>query len=167
MALLANLNDSSLTADSSHGGNIGEQRWHRPQRSRLYTTQTDSGSGAWTSGSNTNAWIQADLMNIYYVSSVATQGRPLIDQWVTEYKLQYGMDENGLIDIEDTTRASRIFSGNTDRNTVVLNTFDPVRTRFVRLNVVAFNSNPSMRWEVYGCVAGLLFSHQLHTYCAS
>ena len=157
VALLANLSDSSLTADSSHGGSVEEQRWHRPQRSRLHTPQTESGSGAWTSGSTTNAWIQADLMNNYYVSSVATHGRPLIDQWVTEYKLQYGMNENGLIYVENTTGATRIFTGNTDRNTVVLNTFDPVRTRVVRLNVVAFNSHVSMRWEVYGCVAGKLF----------
>ena len=93
-------------------------------------------------------------MNIYYISSVATQGRAIHDQWVTEYKLQYGMNENGLIYIEDTTGATRIFPGNTDRDTVVLNTFEPVRTRFVRLNVVAFNSYVSMRWEVYGCAAG-------------
>ena len=154
MALLANLNDSSLTADSSYGGNIGEQRWHRPQRSRLYTPQTESGSGAWTSGSTANAWIQADLFNTYYISGVATQGREIYDQWVTEYKLQYGMNENGLIYVEDTTGATRIFTGNTDTNTVVLSTFDPVRTRFVRLNVVAFYLHASIRWEAYGCVAG-------------
>ena len=153
---MANLNDIYITADSSFGQNSAERTAHGPQRSRLHTPLETSplGNGAWSSNTNRNTWIQADLLSTYYVSNVATQGRAIHGQWVTEYKLQYGMEENGLIYVEDTTGATRIFTGNTDTNTVVLSTFDPVRTRFVRLNVVAFYLHASIRWEAYGCVAG-------------
>ena len=36
--------------------------------------------------------IQVDLGSLYYVTAVATQGRPDAAQWVTSYKVTYSLD---------------------------------------------------------------------------
>ena len=47
----------------------------------------------WVPGvKNINQWLQVDLQQTTRVIGIATQGRHDFDQWVTEYKLQYGDD---------------------------------------------------------------------------
>ena len=41
---------------------------------------------------DTKQWLQVDLQHITRVIGIATQGRHDFDQWVIEYKLQYGDD---------------------------------------------------------------------------
>ena len=52
--------------------------------------------GVWSSRTlDTKQWLQVDLGSYYTrVSRVATQGRHSVDEWVTEYQLQYG--NNGV-----------------------------------------------------------------------
>ena len=149
--MLANLPDSSLTADSTYNSD----NRYSASRSRLHTQYDhDTGFGAWTSNNHDAGWIQADLLNFFFINSVATQGRNHADQWVTSYSLQTGADVSSLAAMLDGAGATRVFEANSDRDAVVVNAFDPVRAWVVRLNVVAFHSYPSMRWEVYGCIAG-------------
>ncbi|CAH3103665.1 unnamed protein product, partial [Porites lobata] len=47
------------------------------------------------------------------------------------------------------------FTGNTDRNTVVLNVLHPsIDARYIRVNPKTWNSHISMRMELLGCPSG-------------
>ena len=49
---------------------------------------TSTFAGAWVAGTNdVNQFIQADLLDIFVVSGVITQGRPVYDQQVTSFKV--------------------------------------------------------------------------------
>ena len=69
---------------------------HAAIQGRLNFKKTGIKRGGWSSRTpDTKQWLQVDLGNYYTrVSRVATQGRHSIDQWVTEYQLQYG--NNGV-----------------------------------------------------------------------
>ena len=149
--LLSIIPDCSLTADSTYADNP----FHAPQRSRLHLRQEAGvGYGGWASANKASAWIQVDLLQVFLVSEVATQGKDHtgITQWVTEYTLSYGITEASMLPVLDGCGNTMSFTGNTDQHTVVRHEFGPVRARFVRLNVVEFHHHPAMRWEVYGCV---------------
>ena len=112
-----------------------------PARSRLYTRSDVTGHGGWiTSSESTYIWIQADLLNFFHVDAVATQGRDFVNhfQWVTAYTLAYGNTVDGLQPVVDSLGDVITFSGNFDQQTVVRNSFEPVRARFVRLICVAW-----------------------------
>ena len=155
MALIADLPDSSLTADSVYLNSSSRA----PPRSRLHTrTEAGVGHGGWASAENGYPyWIQVDLLDIYHVHAVATQGRDFghVTQFVSEYSLFYGVTEELLQPVLNATGNTMLFTGNTEQYNVVTNEFDPVRTRFVRLNIMSYRSHPALRWEVYGCFAGV------------
>ena len=155
MALLANLPDSSLSADSSVIHN-GDTVLNSEIHSRLHNSA--SGIGAWQSANTVEPWIQADLLNEYHVGGVATQGRGggLYEQWVTQYSVSFGLSEAQLAFVFDSSGGRRIFAANSERFQVVRNAFDAVRARIVRLHPTEWNEAPTMRWEVYGCITGKL-----------
>ena len=148
-----NVPDSSLTADSTYGNNPA----HTPDRSRLHTPEEAGvGYGGWATGNAASAWIQVDLLQVFLVSEVATQGKDHagVTQWVTEYTLSYGITEASLLPVLDGSGNTMSFIGNTDEHSVVRHEFYPVRAQFVRLNIVWYNSHPTLRWELYGCLTG-------------
>lgn len=163
--LLANLPDSSLTADSTYL----DSYIRGPGRSRLHTATVDGvGHGGWATGdSSTPSWIQADLLDIFHVDAVATQGRDFVQhfQWATEYTLAYGNAENTLQPVLNISGNVQLFTGNADQFSVVLNRFNPVRTKFIRLNVVSYTGTPALRWEIYGCFAGKQLRYDVIRLC--
>ena len=59
--------------------------------------------------------------------------------------------------IQKCTSSLQVFTGNTDRDTIVANTFQqPVIARYIRVNPIAFNNYITMRWELTGCSGRLL-----------
>ena len=85
-------------------------------------------------------------MNIFHVTGVATQGRNFADNWITSYKIQYSTDGITFTDYN----GGQVFTGNTDRNTVVrhnLNT--PITARYIRFNPQSWYTWISGRFEVY------------------
>ena len=153
LALIANLPDSSLTADSS-AVYMGDDSDNLPIHSRLQNTET--GIGGWLTGNTGNPWIQADLLSVYYVSAVATQGRGRHSafHWVTRYTLSYGFNALAVQNVLDEDGNTKVFSGNSNRDTVVRNTFFPVRAQIMRIIPTAWNGSPTLRWELYGCFTG-------------
>ena len=152
MALLANLPDSSLAADSNAVWN-GDALSHSQIHSRLHNMET--GIGGWLTGNRADPWIQANLLNVYHVSAVATQGRgrSTPEQWVTEYTLSYCyFNELALQNVLDEAGNTKVFSGNSERFDVVTNSFFPVRAQIMRLMPTGFHGAPTLRWELYGCI---------------
>ena len=87
------------------------------------------------------------------VEDVATQGRADHDQWVTSYKFAYSMDGVTFEYVRVVDGSERVFSGNSDRDTVVRHSLGSVvLARFVRLYPQDYYGLMALRWEVYGCV---------------
>ena len=155
--------DSDLTASSE----LTETYSRGPERSRLLTQAENlpKESGAWRAAQNQQGeWIQVDMQGSKVVGKVATQGRHETVytndfEWVTSYHLKYSLTgvEQDFGYVTSSADVSVInFPGNTDRNTIVTNEFDPITGRYIRLYPSAWNNHISMRWEVYGCDAPLL-----------
>ncbi|XP_041463929.1 hyalin-like [Lytechinus variegatus] len=153
--------DSSLTASSSLANPI---RSCSPQRVRLFTVaeiRSDGTSfgGAWVSAvTSMNEWIQVDLLTLYRVRGVATQGRQEYgQQWVTSYKINCSRDNMVFDTVQDRSRypsTDKIFHGNEDMNSVVKNAFpQPMVCRFIRLLPYAWNERIALRMELYGDLA--------------
>ncbi|XP_030844023.1 EGF-like repeat and discoidin I-like domain-containing protein 3 [Strongylocentrotus purpuratus] len=97
---------------------------------------------------------QVDLADIYRITSVATQGRQDMNQWVTRYKLSCSTDGTTFYTVQDISTNpayDEVFTGNVDRNTIVTNTLPvPQICRYVRLMPVSWFGHVSLRMEIYG-----------------
>ncbi|XP_030844399.1 uncharacterized protein LOC763130 isoform X3 [Strongylocentrotus purpuratus] len=141
--------DSSMTASSEYNAD------HGAERGRLNLARDGNLRGAWCSRArNVNQWIQVDLLHLYRITSVATQGREDTSQWVTSYKLACSTDGTNFHTVQGISTnpgADRIFTGNVDSNTIVTNTLPvPQMCRYVRLMPVSWFVSISLRMEIYG-----------------
>ena len=81
------IKDSQITASSQWDGN------HAAIQGRLNFQANGKKQGGWSSRKNdVNQWIQVDLSSYTKLTSIATQGRNRVKQWVTRYKLEYSDD---------------------------------------------------------------------------
>lgn len=106
-------------------------------------------SGSWVAGSETNPYIQADLITPRRIYGVTTQGRPDWEQWVTSYYISYSLDGSVWTDFANA------FTGNYDQNTRVTTVLTPggVTARYIRLYPDGFYDDRSLRWDIIGCRA--------------
>jgi hypothetical protein len=119
---------------------------HRERQCRLDSVPTTGQSGAWCSLKlDTNQWIQVTFWQPTVITAVAIQGRQDCDQWITRYEILYNLDgsDNTFV------RHQPEFTGNYDRNTVIINPLNIV-AKTVRLRPLAWHGHISMRWELYG-----------------
>ncbi|XP_078345359.1 neuropilin-1a-like [Oculina patagonica] len=111
----------------------------------------------WSVGVVTNnEWLQIDLgCGKPTVTRIATQGLENGDEWVTEYKLDYGNDEvNFQYYREQGQIVDKVFTGNTDRNTVVSHDLNPpITARYIRFRPEYQIRWIAMRVELYKCPA--------------
>ena len=81
------IKDAQITASSQWDGN------HAAIKGRLNFQANGKKQGGWSSRTNdVNQWIQVDLSSYTKLTSIATQGRNRVQQWVTRYKLEYSDD---------------------------------------------------------------------------
>lgn len=139
-ALMPALPDENITASSYWGAN------HESYRARLNASYDPN----WTAGTqNTSQWIKVDLGEEKLIGAIATQGRFGADQWVTSYKVSYSSNDVDWTFIQEGA-SDKIFTANSDRNTVVQHDFDnAMMARYVRIHPQSWQSYISMRMEVY------------------
>ena len=143
-ALIANSPDSQLSGSGYYQDNPA----YSYSQSRLHSQI------AWVADENTvGEYIQADFGQLQRIQAIATQGRADWNVWVTSYKFAYSTDGVTYRYVtSDDDGSDRVFGGNSDRSTVVENSFDvPVVAQFVRLYPQTWNDYMALRWEVYGC----------------
>lgn len=118
---------------------------------RLYfeDDQDSKRIGAWCANDRDNQWIKVDLGKTKRIRAIATQGRDVFHEHVKEYKLAFSNDGSNF-QIYQENGMEKVFTGNCDHFTPVLNTFNPVTARYVKIIVVKA-SYPCMRVEFYGC----------------
>ena len=120
---------------------------HSVHRVGLDFIKQRQNSQSWCAAKNNGAqWVGVDIINPKLITAVETQGRGDSNQWVKSYKVKYSNDGITWTEADN----GRVFDGNSDRNTKVLQTFNtPFTARAVRINPVAWQSHISMRFEVY------------------
>ncbi|XP_078346610.1 uncharacterized protein LOC144631901 [Oculina patagonica] len=143
--------DSSITASSSYNAVS-----FAPSIGRLFLSAGSGNYGSWAAGDNNeNQWFQVDFGSWTKISAVATQGRQDWDQWVESYWLSFSYDGVFSETVNDDGGSKQIFTGNSDRNTVVRNQLDnPVITQYIRIHPKTWKNHISMRTEFYGCKEG-------------
>ena len=81
------ITDAQITASSQWDAN------HAAIQARLHFKKVTGKAGSWSARKNDlNQWLQVDLGGFTTITRVATQGRNGVDQWVTQYRLQYSDD---------------------------------------------------------------------------
>ena len=142
--LIANIDDSSLTASSTY--DLG----FAPHESRF-----DS-SSAWE-GLGVGHWIQAEFNETKVVVAIRTKRG---DGSVSAFMISTSLDGEEWNFVKTTNGSNLVFEGNTntqDRDDIVTNKLPSVtEARFVRLTVVSFETYPSIRWALDGCNASFL-----------
>lgn len=107
--------------------------------------------GGWCASSRNPQWIKVDLGRVKQITGIATQGRDVFYEHVKNYELEFSTDGVSWQPYEENG-ASKVFDGNCDHFTPVINRFNPVRAQFVK---VLPHDNPQgwmcMRLELYGC----------------
>ncbi|XP_078481972.1 lactadherin-like [Ciona intestinalis] len=145
--------DEDITASATFGGQFST--CCNPQYARLDNVITGVHVGAWASGNHSAGnWIQVDLKSPTLLTGVVTQGRPggHFLQWVTSYKIAYGINQTNFQTIQNRDGNDVIFQGNTDFNTTVTNMFPaPIIGRYVRLMHITYHRWPTMRLEYLTC----------------
>ncbi|KAJ7348797.1 hypothetical protein OS493_038999, partial [Desmophyllum pertusum] len=147
------LPDSAFTASSqlSPGGGW----WALPSNARLYFEDDYDNKriGSWCAVDRSPQWLRIDLGQTKTITGIATQGRDVFVEHIKKYELAFSTDGTNFKNYEENGK-SKVFDGNCDNFTPVLNRFNPVKARYVK---VLPHDSPStwvcMRVELYGCAA--------------
>ena len=110
-------------------------------------------NSAWTS--EHSDFDQALIVNLgseKNVTGIATQGRSHSNEFVLEYRIQFGTNGKDWVDYKEVDGLSKIFRGNSDGDFVVRNDFEhPVIAQWLRINPTKWADRISLRIELYGC----------------
>ncbi|XP_028410605.1 von Willebrand factor-like [Dendronephthya gigantea] len=122
------------------------QSWS-PGHGRLH------GGNCWIARSRDgNQWMQVDFKYKATVTEILTQGRSGASQWVKSYTVGYSDDGTTFKTYKGSNGQDKVFSANSDRNSVVRQEISPVVVaRFIRIQPKTWHSYISMRVEFYGC----------------
>ncbi|GFS03915.1 mucin 5AC, oligomeric mucus/gel-forming [Elysia marginata] len=127
------------------------------------TSQTAAAAGrlnnqysSWVpSSSNVDQWHQVDFLAPVEVAGVLTQGSPKSDRWVSTFTVSTSQDGYTFYPVRDDQGRILIYTGNSDRDSVIRNYFPQViTTRFVRLIPLTWGPEGfGLRLNYIGCFA--------------
>lgn len=96
-------------------------------------------------------WVQVDFKSPRKITGVVTQGRVGANQYVTSYKVSYGVSLNDLRIYQDDG-SDKIFKANNNAVTPVTNRFlTPITARYIRIYPTSHHRHMSMRIELLDC----------------
>lgn len=113
----------------------------------------DDPTGAWTASvQNSAQYLAVDLGAEHIVTRVYTQGRQGSDEFVTEFTLEFSMDNKTWEEYTNEFGLTEIFKGNDNGNDVEKNTLIyPIIARYIKFKPQRWNKFISMRVDVLGC----------------
>ncbi|XP_028417633.1 uncharacterized protein LOC114542082, partial [Dendronephthya gigantea] len=131
---------SDITASSVWNAALSTQQGRLNSRSSWSARRNDQ-----------NQWIQVDLGRKETITVIATQGRSNYNQWVKTFSVFYSLNGH-TFEPYKINGIQKVFTGNTDRNSVVFNVLSPtITTRYIRIHPKTWHYHISMRLELYGC----------------
>ncbi|XP_033639623.1 retinoschisin-like [Asterias rubens] len=141
LPLSSEVKDGSITASSSMVG-------YQPEQVRF---QKLNYVGWRPALSNRLQWLQVELPRTIYVTGILTQGNTQIDNYVTQYKIEYSLDLKHWACLMDMHGYPKIFTGNSDHTSTHLNKFRPaVLARYIRFVPVEWVNKIGLKMEIFG-----------------
>lgn len=143
----------SVVDSGSFSSSTPRDSQHLALNSRLF--QNSLQGGGWSAKvSNTDQYIAVTFFNTIVVKGITTAGRTDVDEWVTQYKIQYQETYfSEWLTYNDPPGTVKIFTANSDSSTSVTNmVFFPFEAKQVKLIPVKWHSGISLRWEILGCI---------------
>ena len=121
------------------------------QRGAIYAVLW--GGSAWTAeNSDFDQALVIDLGFIKNITGIASQGRAHSNEYVLEYRIQYGTNGKDWTDYKEVDGLPKLFTGNVDGDYVARNNFEqPIIAQWLRINPTRWQDRISLRVEVYGC----------------
>jgi len=111
-----------------------------------------SGSAWSAKDSDINQFIMFDLGKKMNVTTIITQGRSHTNEYVREFRIQYGTNGQDFKDYKDVDGMPRLFDGNIDGFSEKRNVFEqPIIAQWIKINPTRWDAKIAMRVEVYGC----------------
>ncbi|XP_035699014.1 mucin-17-like [Branchiostoma floridae] len=130
--------DDLMTASSQVSGS-------EAYRARL------NGDGAWQpAGQGTNEFLAVDLQYNRYIFGIQTQGQG--NGYVETYSVIYQVDNTtNLVGYSEDGGSAKIFSGNSDNETIVQQNFTSyIHARYILVNPQTWSGAPRLRIELLG-----------------
>jgi len=125
---------------------------------RLFNTGPHGGS--WIAGrpaldqnNKEERWIEVNYEQEKTIYAVVTQGRNTGGNYVSSYNVLYKTgDDNEFKYILDESGEAKIFPGNFDMQTPVINNFpEPITAQYFRINAVSWNALIALRFDFLQC----------------
>ncbi|XP_066275063.1 lactadherin-like [Branchiostoma lanceolatum] len=109
-----------------------------------------NGDGAWQGTGQGFDFLAVDLQYNRYIYAIQTQGQG--DGYVSTYRIGYQTDNSSaLIFYSENGGSAKIFSGNSDNETIVQQNFNPyIYARYFLVNPQSFVGAPRLRIELLG-----------------
>lgn len=107
--------------------------------------------GSWSANfNNFRQFIEIKMKKSFNLTGIVTQGRyGCCQEWVESYRILYSDDCNSWRALD--SKSGALFTGNSDENTKVTNTFDePFVVKCLRINPIKFHNHISMRFGLIG-----------------
>ncbi|XP_053398682.1 uncharacterized protein LOC128556876 isoform X2 [Mercenaria mercenaria] len=144
----------SLVDTRSFTSSTARDAQHLAINSRLFPGNMQAGGGWSAKTANTNQYIAVTFYNTIVVKGISTAGRTDVDEWVTQFKIQYQETYySEWLTYNDPPGTVKIFSANNDSSTSVTNVlFFPFEAKQVKLVPVQWHQGISLRWEILGCL---------------
>ncbi|XP_060586405.1 uncharacterized protein LOC132742102, partial [Ruditapes philippinarum] len=144
----------SLVDSGSFKSSPPRDAQHTALNARLFPNNLLAGGGWSAKTADTNQYITVLFYNTIVVKAIITAGRTDVDEWVSQYQIQYQETYySEWLKYNDPPGTVKIFSGNNDSSTPVTNTlFFPFEAKQVKLIPVQWNQGISLRLEILGCL---------------
>jgi len=131
---------SNVTASSEWHGRTAADAW------------LHSGSAWSAKESDFGQFLMFDLGRMMNITTIVTQGRSHTDDYVEEYRIQYGTNGRDFTDYKEVDGTAKLFDGNVDGITERRNLFaQPIIAQWVKINPTRWADKIAMRVELYGC----------------
>ncbi|XP_054708363.1 hemocytin-like [Uloborus diversus] len=141
------LPNTLITVSSSDGDESGASRI------RLNTHKEGNAPGGWVPASyDYQPVVLIDFYGKRNLTGILTQGREDKDMWIMSYKVMYSLDNINWEYATDMETDNIVFSGNRDRNSIVLRLFSSmIQARYLKIIILDWHNLPAMRMEIWGC----------------
>ncbi|XP_078584721.1 uncharacterized protein LOC144866900 [Branchiostoma floridae x Branchiostoma japonicum] len=130
-------------------------------RAKFSCVETATEAGAWCAATNDDKqFLLIDLESAQLVTGIVTQGRNSspdwpdgpTQQWVTSYKISYGLENGDETEYKKANGEALIFKGNVDTDTPVSHAFKTYNgtftARYIKIHVLTWHEHIAMRADV-------------------
>lgn len=127
---------------------------YKPHFSRLNMKPNDKSAGAWApEKNNDHEYIQVTLDRPTPIFGVIIQGSPIIDNYVSMFKIMFSIDGSVFSFVKDIhDDRPQLFYGPIDSRTPIESEFMvPIEAKIVRLYPITWHEGIAVRWELLGC----------------